>query len=344
MPKLFPSKWAILLGPKDYKYVKPLQYSTNDIVEVGKLFREHLDFEADKVLEFGTDCRYQPVGSEFHDEVGKLFESGNIHEDDLLVFYFSGHGIRDDKDFLLPADATPRNLKRTALQFEDLVADLTDTKCKNVVMFIDACREAVSGERGIVSIGEDCRQIAVRAGYATIFSCEPYQLSYEIDELQLGSFTHCFLNAIKNNCATLADIYKYLLKEVHSTTLAHKGQTQRPYPVQAGDIWEVPIFLSEAQRSEATKATDDLIETMQNWFAQAATFEARYFEAVIEFLDFIRDCQPSEEDKEKLNLVRRLTSDKLKPTAFIAIWDGIEKRRLLLGGEPKIPPGLGSLR
>lgn len=344
MSKYFPSKWAILLGPKDYKYVKSLQYSTRDIVEVGKLFRERLNFEPDKVLEFGTDCRYQPIGSEFHNEVGTLFESGNIHEDDLLVFYFSGHGIRDENDFLLPADATPRNLKKTALQFEDLVADLTDTKCKNIVMFIDACREAIGGDRGIVSIVEDSRHIAARAGFATIFSCEPFQLSYEIDEFKLGSFTYCFLNAINNNCATLADMYKYLLKEVQSATFTHKKQVQRPYPVQAGDIWDVPIFLSDAQRAAEAMATDDLIKKMQVWFAHAPTFDLKYFEAVIEFLDFIRDCQLSEEENEKLNLVRRLTSDKLKPTAFIAIWDGIEKRRLLASDEPKAPPDLGSLR
>jgi hypothetical protein len=355
MTTAFNSKWAILVGPKDYQYVQPLRYSTDDIVEVGKLFRDYLHFDGDKVFEFGTDLKYQPLGNVFHHEVGGLLKRKVIQEDDLLIFYFSGHGFRDDKDYLLPADATPNNLKKTAFGFEDVVADLTKSKCKNIVMFIDACRELIEeegiggqksteGQKGLVCFGEDSRQIVSTAGFATIFSCEPYRLSYEIEELKHGSFTYCFLNAIRNGrCATLADLYTYLLKEVDTTTKKYKNQPQIPYPVQAGDKWSLPIFLTGVPLAESARVMEELITDMQNWYAKTNTFRTKYFEAVIEFLDSARGVQLSEDEKERLNLVARLTTDKVKPSAFIAIWDGIEKRRQLADGGSRTPPDLGTL-
>ncbi len=213
----FHSKWAILVGPKDYQYVKALKYSTDDIVDVGKAFRKSFEFTDDHVLEFGAGLKLEPSRDVFYHQVGGFLKSGQIKEDDLLIFYFSGHGIRDKKDYLLPVGASPNNLKQTGIEFEDLVQQLTETKCKNVVMFVDACREAIEGQKSAISIGEESSKIVERAGVATIFSCDPGDLSYEIEKLQHGSFTYCVLEAIKSGkCITAGEVYKYLVEQVPS--------------------------------------------------------------------------------------------------------------------------------
>src|SRR5207248_1520820 len=101
----------------------------------------------------------------------------------LLVFYFSGHGMsHNGKDYLLPIKASPYALSETGIKVETLVEKLAATGCKNIVMFIDACREATDGAK---SIGlEDTRNAVERAGIVTFFSCDSKDKSYEIDQLQ----------------------------------------------------------------------------------------------------------------------------------------------------------------
>src|SRR5262245_28817827 len=132
----FRNKWAILIGPTEYVHgINPLKFCTNDIVEVGKALRTTLEFNDTNIMEFGTGLRLNASRSTIYHELGKLLKGGHIKEDDLLLFYFSGHGMRDKKEYLLPSDATPNNIKNTGIDFEDLVDQLTETGCKNVVMF-----------------------------------------------------------------------------------------------------------------------------------------------------------------------------------------------------------------
>ncbi len=343
MAPLFPTKWAILVGPKDYQYVVPLQYSTDDIVSVGKAFRKYLEFKDKNILEFGAGLKLAPLAHVFYHEVYGLLESGGIQEDDLLVFYFSGHGIRDKKDYLLPVEATPHNLKRTGIEFEDLVDHLTNSKCKNVVLFVDACREAIPGERGVISIGEESRQILERAGFAAIFSCDPNELSYEIDELRHGSFTHCFLEALEGGtCITVAEVYDYLLKAVPLTNQRFNKRVQRPYPVQAGDKWGLQIFSSSVQLLRSTRRFDELIKQITDFF-QGGAIDYKHMAGAVEFLDGARDKELGEDDKAKLDLIERFCGGRVKPSAFVVIWDAIEKRGGLVVGATKATPDLGPL-
>jgi hypothetical protein len=343
MTTAFREKWAILVGPQEYKHIKPLQYSTADIVDVGQMFRQYLDFKDDNILEFGTKLSLEPLEHVIQHELGGLLNCGKVHEEDLLVFYFSGHGFRDNKDYLLPVEASPNNLKRTAIEFEDLVSQLTDSKCNNIVLLLDMCREAITGERGIVSIGEESRQVVERAGFATIFSCEQKQLSFEIDELQHGSFTHCFLEGIKSGkYVSLGEMYQYLVEEVPTTNKKYGKPSQRPYPVQAGDKWNLPIFLSSTHLAASAKRFDELDECIKNVYARGE-ITLTYFETLAEFLADVREKQLTDYEKEKLNLLERLCKGKLKTTALRTIWEGIEKRRLLIGDQPPPKPDLGKL-
>ena len=321
----FVNKWAILIGPTDYQYVKKLKYCTNDIVDVGKTLRKILEFPNENILEFGTGLKLTPDRAKIYHELGGLLKSGRIKEDDLLVFYFSGHGIRDKKDYLLPIDATPNNLKNTGIEVEDLVDQLTETRCKNVVMFIDACREAIGGQKGGSAIGEDSRGIAERKGVVTFFSCDPQDLSYEIEELEHGSFTHCFLEGIKSGkCVTAADVYEFLLNEVPLTNLRYKKPVQKPYAVIVPDEKRgLQLLYSRGQIAESTKHLDALIQHVGDLYLDEAI---EYFDASVELLDIAKNRELVEDEALKLKLIERLCAGQLKPRAFAVAWGAIERR------------------
>ncbi len=347
METQFTSKWAILLGPCNYLYVKPLKYSTADITAVAKVFRESLGFADDHVLEFGSGLRAEPVAHAFYHQLGSLTKGGLIQPDDLVIFYFSGHGIRDNKDYLLPIEATPHNLKKTAIEFEEVLSLLTDSSCKNVVMFIDACRgEVVTGQKSVTSIGEETKILAERAGFGSIFSCEPQELSYEIDELGHGSFTYSFLQGLNDgSCATLEQMYRRLVKDVPLLNRKYNKQPQTPYPVQAGDKWELPVFQTitgavgrhlETLTTRAQKLFDELNRTI---FAQ-----------IIDFLTDVKERTSveakglTEDEQWKIDLIESMCSGQRKRAAFELIWKSSQQGSPRPVIKTEIPGKLGEIK
>lgn len=324
----FPSKWAILIGPTVYEHVKPLKYCTNDIVEVSKALKEYAQF--DHVLEFGTGLPLVPTRDCIFHELGSLRQSGNVGENDLLIFYFSGHGFRDKKDYLLPVGASPHNLKQTGIAVEDLVEELSETHCKNIVMFLDACREDIDGGKGVNSIGEESKQIVERAGIATFFSCEPAYLSYEIDELKHGAFTHCFLNAVRSGtCLTVAEVYEYLKREVPLTNTRFNKQVQRPYAIiQPDDKRDLPILLSDRNRGQSRERLSELMDQLGTLYTEpGGKIPEPCFNAAIEFLDSLESTPTGDQERSLLGFIERVCSGKLGPRAFVVLWDATMRRR-----------------
>ncbi|WP_269086305.1 SUMF1/EgtB/PvdO family nonheme iron enzyme [Trichormus sp. NMC-1] len=97
----------------------------------------------------------------------------------------------------------------------------------NIVLFIDACR-STGQKSGGLGIGEEKQQ-----GVITFYSCSPSQVSYEIEEIQQGAFTHVLLNGLQiqgeSNCATVERLYNYLCHQVRQLTQKHKNYPQTPY-------------------------------------------------------------------------------------------------------------------
>lgn len=327
-PAPFPNKWAILIGPTEYQYVKPLKYCAKDVTEVGQRLRDTLDFPATNILEFATGLQYKPERSAIYHQLGALLKSGQIKEDDLLLFYFSGHGIREKKDYLLPVDASPNNLKNTGIEVEDLVDQLTDTKCKNVVMFIDACREAVSGAKGQTAIGEDSRSIAARKGVLSFFSCDPEDLSYEIEDLGHGSFTYCFLEALKSGrCVTAAEVYDYLLREVPLTNQRYHKPPQKPFAIIVPDEKrQLRLLYSASQAVAAAEQFEVLITHLGDFYTDDWPIADKYFVASIELLNIAKQRQLGGDEMKRLALIKRLCDRTLNLLAFAVAWDAIERR------------------
>src|SRR5262245_45940573 len=111
----FARKRAILIGVDQYKYLTPLHFCCVDAGGIGRAFRESLQFAKEDILEFTLDSEYEPERSVIIHYLGEFLKR-EIVEDELLVFYFSGHGMIDSeekKDYLLPLDASPNDLSNT---------------------------------------------------------------------------------------------------------------------------------------------------------------------------------------------------------------------------------------
>src|SRR5204862_2323562 len=105
-----------------------------------------LNFE---VLAIHEDAEVRPDRDSIRIALNKLRSSGKIEPDDLLLFYFAGHGINEGrKDYLLPIGAHPDLVKDLGIPVQVVIDELKRFNCTHTVTFIDACRETVAGARG----------------------------------------------------------------------------------------------------------------------------------------------------------------------------------------------------
>jgi uncharacterized caspase-like protein len=257
-------KWAVIVGVNKYEHVKSLKYCVNDVSRVKEAFCDLLEFPEDHITELSDASKTKPGRDAIFHELGRISEERVVKPDDLLVFYFTGHGMinkKDGKDYLLPRSASPYILELTALKMEDVVGLLKKTECNNLVMFIDACREEIGGARGVMSIGEDSKSICAQSGIVTFFSCYPKDFSYEISALKHGSFTYNILEALRiPGCSTVEEIDAFLRTNVPLTNSKYKKPVQTPYCiVEPTTKNKMAIFVSRIMQDEILSRLDVII-------------------------------------------------------------------------------------
>lgn len=328
---MFPRKRAILIGADQYESLRPLGFCANDVDAVAHAFRNSLQFRKEDVLEFRLNGAYRPERTEVLGKMGSFLNQG-LDPDELLVFYFSGHGMIDEdehKDYLLPIDASPHDLVGTGIEVQHIIKQLAKTRCKNIVMFIDACREAVGGAKGL-SIGQHSQEALRRDGIVTFFSCDPKEKSYEIEALEHGSFTHCILQAIaKGECQTVDDIDKFLRENVPPLNAIHQKPPQLPFTIiQPREKGQLAIFYRQIT-SAAPGAVGKYDETFDRLgeLLVAGTVTDRAFCAAIEFLEKQNELATlSELDIRKLRYVESLSTGKYTSKAFEVAWSAAMRR------------------
>jgi hypothetical protein len=335
----FHRKRAILIGADKYDHLNPLAYCGLDVRDVGVAFRSSLQFKNEDILEFRLGGALAPKRNDILHTMAQFLKNG-VEEDDLLVFYFSGHGAidqKDQKDYLLPVDASPADVSGTGIQVELFADRLTATGCKNIVMFIDACRESISGAKGITSVGQNSQEALQRGGIVTFFSCDPKEKSYEIEDLKHGSFTHCVLNAIANGtCDTVESIDKYLRENVPLLNARYHKPPQRPFTIiQPAEKGQLAIFLRQlSQQHPETGAYAVLFEKLGE-LMYSQELEEKHFDEAVEFLVKAQaSASLSEVDNRRLRFIESLCQGKLRSRSFEVIWKEAARR------EPVAPPKL----
>lgn len=195
IPFTAPNKWALVIGAKDYASLGPLNYSASDAVSVGKALVEGYGFSQEhvRVIADGS-AGDKPTGQTILSRLDSMLKDPALHNGDLFVFYFSGHGIGTAKgDYLAASDATLATVESRGLPVKAVVQRIVDSGLKNVLFIADACR---SGEKN--PFGRELQSLGKKANIAVLLGCEPGGRSYESDKFGQGFFTHALTEAIRN--------------------------------------------------------------------------------------------------------------------------------------------------
>lgn len=236
--------WAVLVGVNAYQdpYINPLSVCVDDVTAIHQTLAAH--YQVSKLLTDATPDRL-PTRANILGELAAVAQ--NAGEGDLLLFYFSGHGMAEGgESYLLARDTRLSALKHTAVAMRDVRELIEASPARAKVIVLDACHSGAQiGKAAAMMTPEFIRRVFEEAqGIAVLASCTQGQQSWEWKDKNRSVFTWYLLEALAGKAdfdqkgfVTVADASRYVTDGVKAWA-ANEGVPQTPtlsYTV-AGDI------------------------------------------------------------------------------------------------------------
>ena len=183
--------------------------------------------------------------------------AGKVHQEDVFIFYYAGHGSMVDNQFFFIPTGSSRLYDLSSLQKDAIEASVLQDKLKNIkalkqLIIMDACQSGASVEllatRGAAE-EKAIAQLSRSAGIHVMASAGSEQFATEFAELGHGLFTYLLIKALqgdadgapKDGKVTIYELKSYLDDQVPELTQKMKGKPQYPYTFSRGQ--DFPIVL-----------------------------------------------------------------------------------------------------
>jgi len=206
---------AIIIAIENYhpkNQIKPVKYANADSQRFRDMLINDLNLDEQDIYILSNE---DALKSSIEYDLKGLFLS--LKEDDRLVFYYVGHGFHNGiTNYLSTYDMHKNNIPGTAVSLQTILIDpLQNSKCKNALIFIDACAQSFidENERNHWSnINEEELIILSQdfPNYSIFLSCHAGQSSYSSDILENGIWTHYLIEAIGGNVPQVINNSKYI--------------------------------------------------------------------------------------------------------------------------------------
>ena len=236
--------WAVLVGINHYgdTFIPSLKVCVNDVTAIHQSLSG--SYEVAKLLTDATS-EHLPTRANILGELSTVAQSAG--EDDLLLFYFSGHGMaRDGESYLLARDTRLSALKHTAVAMKDVREIVEQSLAHAKVIVLDACHSGASiGKAEPTMTPEFIQRVFEQAeGMAVLASCKENQQSWEWPEKQRSVFTYYLLDALTGKAdfeskgfVSVSDVNNYVTDGVKMWAVQHSvPQTPTLQYTAAGDI------------------------------------------------------------------------------------------------------------
>ncbi len=146
-------------------------------------------------------------------------------ENDVIVFYFSGHGVEGS---FLPVDYDGFNNRLSHTDVRNL---LNESKAKHKICFADACHSgAILAMKNAIEMENALKKYYnafndTQGGMALFMSSKAQEYSLEDQGLRSGIFSHYLIRGLKgeadsnkNKIVTIKELFEYVFKNVKSYT------------------------------------------------------------------------------------------------------------------------------
>ena len=248
------NRWALLIGVDQYDQLDRLRYCSKDVLAIGERFVES-GFHRDRVIVLHNETKslsHQPLKGNIEKQLKLVFNS--VKPNDLLIVFFSGHGVRlNGKSYLCPYEADLDNPAKTLVSLDDMFSELKKCPAASKLMVIDACQNDVvqhgvksaTSARAVTDFSKALVEMTPK-GILLLTSCAPGEKSREATEFEHGVFMYYILEGLrgqadgnKNGTVTLAELFGYASDRTQDYVRVKYKTLQRP--ALRGEIVDFPL-------------------------------------------------------------------------------------------------------
>jgi hypothetical protein len=241
--------WALLIGINQYNDVMfgPLNFCVRDVEEISNhLVSGGFDQDCMNLITDSSDD--PPKRLSILQTLKSIADSTS--PDDLLFFYFSGHGIEENgESYLVPKDVNHFVIQDSAVPISRVKEIMIEAPARAKVIVLDACHSGIriSGKGDKRMSDAFIHRVFEQAeGIAILSSCKQGEVSYELPTQNHSVFTHFLLKALEGESdrdgkgfVTVQDVNLYVLDNVTQWT-AQNMCNQTP-TFQAATIGDIPL-------------------------------------------------------------------------------------------------------
>ncbi len=249
------AKIALLIGISEYK--PPLAQLPKAEKDVAAMRGVLVDPERGDFAEKDVTVLINPQRQEMETAIFNLYQ--NRQKDDLVLFYFAGHGLTvENGDFYFSTPITQKNNQGelnlpTALKAETVHSYMYLSKSKRKVVILDCCHSAAfaDGMTPRDSGDIDLKQQLGGEGTAILTACSSTQKAWESESLDFGIYTNYLVEGISTGAAdkngdgwiAVDELHEYAKSKVQEVSPA---MTPQMYSLNRGS----PIVLAKSPKDD----------------------------------------------------------------------------------------------
>ncbi len=235
------NKLALLVGISEYKSaLEPLPSAEQDVLAMQQVLENEEMGGFREVIPL-----VNPPVQDLRRAIYDLFAERN--QDDLLLFYFSGHGVKDQhRNLYLTTPETEKNQRGsvvtpTAIAANYLQSQISASRSERIVIILDCC---FSGAFAKGMTAKDDGEVDIFGelggkGRAILTSSSSTQYSFEQDDSQLSIYSRYLIEGIKTGAADRDNDGRISVEELHNyakekVQQASPAMTPQFYPVEEG--------------------------------------------------------------------------------------------------------------
>lgn len=322
-------KYALIVGVSEYgSDVPPLSAPPNDVNEMRKVLEDTNRCGFDRVMTL-----INPTAESMKKSIMELFKLAR--KQDLILFYFSGHGFTDEGNHLyLSCKGTSKeDFQATSVDANFLQTRSIHSFCKRQIFILDCCYSGAFKDGWTAkSSGLDIASELGAEGRVVLTSTSSVQQSFESKEHgNLGVYTKCLVEGLETGAADADEDGKIFIRELH-TYAKQKVSEIKPgmTPQIIQDREGEEILISRVPFNESTDAlasvilaknADYLEEAMNKKLSRVASLVNQLREQLSLQLEIF----PSQEKRKVLGLIEKLEDI----SKFQYTLDEIEERKAL---------------
>ena len=234
------NRFAFIIANENYPGA-PVPYALND----GRIFKEYcvrtLGIPAEQTFIY-EDATFGNIVA----AVERIKGIADAYDGEAeLILYYAGHGVPDEKDntaYLLPVDGSVADIEATGYSLKKLYAELSSSRLKNCIVFLDACFSGAKREDDLLVQG---RGVAIKvkdevpAGNMVVFSASTGdETAHQLESKGHGLFTYHLLKKLQSTGGnvTLGELSDYITQNVKRQSVVINNKRQTPTVIPAGDL------------------------------------------------------------------------------------------------------------